>query len=220
MSLVCFSLIVLEAVGWPSVHHLEGISIEPATIDMGIVGQGDHEVSAKVLNRARESIVLKSKPPSCGCLTPKLAKLNLAPGEEGELSATWDTRGIRGDALVRVILGYHLANRPDKETTIALSVRASVEPLFDYVPNVLRFERGIETEREIVFHSSRLKDFRIQGVRCRHPAFEAEMEKDADRVRVHFRSDAWRGFRGPIDLVVETNCPEEPTVSIPIVVGG
>lgn len=74
------------------------MTLEKKSHDFGDIEEGvQATISFAFKNTGNEALVLNSVKPSCGCTTPKWTKEPIAPGEEGVITAIYDSKGRPGN---------------------------------------------------------------------------------------------------------------------------
>jgi len=74
------------------------IKFEKTSHDFGTIKEGTQAtVTFKFTNEGNSPLVLNSVQASCGCTTPKWTKEPVAPGAEGEVTATYNSKGRPGN---------------------------------------------------------------------------------------------------------------------------
>jgi len=74
------------------------MTLEKNEHDFGTIEEGTQAtVTFTFKNTGNAPLVLNSVKPSCGCTTPKWTKEPVAPGKEGVITATFDSKGRPGN---------------------------------------------------------------------------------------------------------------------------
>jgi hypothetical protein len=85
----------------------------------------------KYENKGDAAVHIKAVKPSCGCTTAALAKNDVAPGEKGEISATFNI-GDRTGLQVKTVT---VETDDPKAPQTVLTFRATIAQLLDLQPN-------------------------------------------------------------------------------------
>lgn len=105
--------------------------VEQPTFDFGEVSQGQtvrHSFSFN--NDGDEPLLIEKVRSSCGCTAALISAKTLAPGESGEVQATFDSTRFRG-AVTKTISLY--SNDPE-QPVIKLYVKGRVQEMLSVVP--------------------------------------------------------------------------------------
>jgi len=90
----------------------------------------------KYENKGTTPVHIKSVKPSCGCTTAALAKNDVAPGEKGEITATFNI-GDRSGVQIKTIAVE--TDAPDSPQT-TLTFKATIAQLLDLQPPYLTWQ--------------------------------------------------------------------------------
>ena len=81
------------------------IEFEEKVFDWGTIIQGEKASYVfKFTNTGTEPLLIKKAKGSCGCTVPKWPKAPIAPGEQGEISVVFNSKGKRGKQSKRVTI--------------------------------------------------------------------------------------------------------------------
>lgn len=71
--------------------------MDSTTQDLGAVMSGAQvDVVWRFRNTGNRPLVIEKASPSCGCTVPEIPKEPIAPGQEGRIRATFDSKGREG----------------------------------------------------------------------------------------------------------------------------
>jgi hypothetical protein len=185
------------------------------TKDLGKVPQGSQfETRFKLRNSISGEINLLTVLKSCACLSPELSKSTLAPGEETELVVQWRSGAFRGRSASDLIVVY--VDAEGKRRGSRLRITADVIPDVDYSPASLVFQSGQKASREIIFKPGGQKALSLLTAACTHRAFQARLDVERGKVDVAFNPDEWPDEDASVELIIQTNSPNEPILRIPL----
>jgi Protein of unknown function (DUF1573) len=91
----------------------------------------------KYENKGTTPIHIKAVRPSCGCTTAALAKNDVAPGEKGEITATFNI-GDRTGVQVKTIS----VDTDDQSTPTVLTFKATISQALDLQPSFVFWQAG------------------------------------------------------------------------------
>lgn len=98
------------------------IEFEKKTHDFGTFEEGvQATVTFKFRNTGNAPLVLNSVKPSCGCTSPKWTKEPIAPGEEGSITVTYNSKGRVGNFTKTVTVTHN-----GEGGTVYLTIRGVV----------------------------------------------------------------------------------------------
>jgi hypothetical protein len=92
----------------------------------------------KYENKGDAPVHIKAVKPSCGCTTAALAKNDVAPGEKGEISATFNIGDRTGLQVKTITVETDDAKAPQT----VLTFRATINQLLEIQPNFLSWQAG------------------------------------------------------------------------------
>ncbi|MGE9295853.1 MAG: DUF1573 domain-containing protein [Puniceicoccales bacterium] len=125
------------------------LDFETTTIDVDAkVGDSEYTGVYPFTNTGNEPVTIERVISSCGCTVPKLAKETYAPGESGELAATFDF-GARTGAQSKVITVF-IEGQRDKP--IRLHLKVNIPEVLSIKPRVVswRAEEPRETKSIVI----------------------------------------------------------------------
>lgn len=95
------------------------ISFEKTTYDFGDVVEGERLTYAfKFKNTGKSNLIIYSSEATCGCTTSLPPKAPVRPGESGEITVTFDSKGQKGQVKKRILVG---ANTYPAETILTIT---------------------------------------------------------------------------------------------------
>ena len=99
------------------------IEFEKKTHDFGTFEEGvQATVTFTFKNTGNAPLVLNSVKPSCGCTTPKWSKEPIAPGEEGTITAIYNSKGRKGNFTKTITVTHN-----GEGGTVYLTIRGTVK---------------------------------------------------------------------------------------------
>lgn len=100
--------------------------------DFGTVKQGD-VVSCEFLfkNEGGATLVIEKVETTCGCTAALVSEQRIAPGREGKLKATFDTRGYSGRLARYVYLVSNDGENPRRELSLVAEIQVPPAPRID-----------------------------------------------------------------------------------------
>jgi len=103
------------------------IEFEKETHDYGTVKHGgDGTCEFKFKNTGKEAFVITNARGSCGCTVPEWPKEEIAPGKEGPIRVSYDTK--RPGAINKNVTLTIQNKEKDKTGTKTLYIKGNVEP--------------------------------------------------------------------------------------------
>ena len=95
------------------------LSFEQTTYDFGDVIEGERLTYAfKFKNTGKSNLIIYSSDATCGCTTSQPPKSPVRPGESGEITVTFDSKGQKGKVQKRILVG---ANTYPAETILTIT---------------------------------------------------------------------------------------------------
>ena len=194
--------------------------------DFGVVNKGQrvtHEF--KIRNAGDATLNITEVRPSCGCTVAEFDKA-IAPGEEGKIIATVDTRNFKGGIAKSVRIFTNDAENPQIDLVIKANVRSQVEVDPGYARFIAVYGEPQKTSVQSVW-SQEHRDLEILGAESPYPfvkvayreAEEGERLRGVDgrqwQVEVELDQDAPVGPMADF-IVLTTDHPKLKTMRIPI----
>src|SRR5436853_472510 len=129
----------------------------------------------KYENVGKTPIHFKSVHASCGCTTAQTQKEQVAPGQKGEITATFNIGGRTGTQVKTVTVRTDDPN-PAHSTTV-LTLKAVITPLLEIQPALVYWQNGEEPKPKIITAKAN-KDAAIKklNVASSTPDFTAKVE--------------------------------------------
>jgi hypothetical protein len=152
------------------------VDLRPAFNDKQAVAHFKYE------NVGNTPIHFKSVHASCGCTTAQTQNEQVAPGQKGEITATFNIGGRTGTQVKTVTV-----QTDDPEpSTIVLTLKAVITPLLEFQPTLVYWQNGEEPKPKIITAKAN-KDAAIKklDVASSTPDFTAKV--DAGSARNEFR---------------------------------
>jgi uncharacterized cupredoxin-like copper-binding protein len=105
---------------------------------------GDKEAVATFTytNKGKVPVKITSVKSSCGCTVPELQKKELAPGEKGELTATFTIGGRTGTQVKNVMVQTDHPEQP----IVSLTLTANIAQALTVQPVFVHWEQGAEAK--------------------------------------------------------------------------
>ena len=100
----------------------------------------------KYENVGNTPVHFKSVHASCGCTTAQTQKEQVAPGQKGEITATFNIGGRTGTQIKTVTVQ---TDEPEPSTTV-LTLKAVITPLLEIQPALVYWQTGEEPKPKIV----------------------------------------------------------------------
>src|SRR5947208_12762511 len=118
------------------------VELHPAFSDKQAVAHFKYE------NVGKTPVHFESVKASCGCTTAQTQKDEVAPGEKGEITATFNIGGRTGTQVKTVTVQ---TDDPDPaHSTIVLTLKAVITPLLEIQPALVYWQNGEEPKPKII----------------------------------------------------------------------
>src|SRR5438445_1410448 len=118
------------------------VDLRPALGDKQAVAHFKYE------NVGKTPVYFKSVHASCGCTTAQTQKEQVAPGEKGEIIATFNIGGRTGTQVKTVTVQTDDPD-PSRATTV-LTLKAVITPLLEIQPALVYWQNGEEPKPKII----------------------------------------------------------------------
>jgi hypothetical protein len=116
------------------------VDLRPAFNDKQAVAHFKYE------NVGNTPIHFKSVHASCGCTTAQTQNEQVAPGQKGEITATFNIGGRTGTQVKTVTV-----QTDDPEpSTVVLTLKAVITPLLEFQPTLVHWQNGEEPKPKII----------------------------------------------------------------------
>ena len=126
----------------------------------------------KYQNTGKEAIRFKSVKASCGCTTAQTQKDEVAPGEKGEITATFNIGDRSGQQTKTVTV----ETEPGGTTT--LTMKTNIASILEFAPNFVFWQAGEKPEPKTIIvkvgKDVPVKDLEVVSL---NPQFQAKVEK-------------------------------------------
>src|SRR5438270_6565486 len=145
------------------------VDLKPALGDKQAVAHFKYE------NVGKTPVHFTSVHASCGCTTAQTQNEQVAPGEKGEITATFNIGGRTGTQVKTVTVQ---TDDPDPaHSTIVLTLKAVITPLLEIQPALVYWQNGEEPKPKIITAKAN-KDAAIKklNVASSTPDFTAKVE--------------------------------------------
>ncbi|MSQ47705.1 MAG: DUF1573 domain-containing protein [Deltaproteobacteria bacterium] len=189
--------------------------------DFGTLEQGDQVNHLfKFTNQGSRDLRIESVKTSCGCTAAVVSSEVTAPGQEGMISATFDTSKFFGERVKTVSVHSNDPLQPVTTLTLqgVIAVEVTIEPIQLYLGRV---RRGANTTHTIELLHDTNKPISITDATVTSPLIRLRSEdlekngKKGKKLFVTLRKDAPLG-RVSTDITVTTTSQKHPTLSIPV----
>lgn len=211
-------LCVLAFADPPDHHSLIttlGLEITPLNHDFGEVDQNQYLTTRITLtNHTTTQIHIADVMKSCGCTTSELSTTALAPGASATLDLTWNTRSLRGPSSEAIAIVYANEHETTMQTT-TINVRANVRPFVTSSVARFEFDHHTRSTQMVVLARADGRALTITSATSCQEAFTVTHDRNV--LQVDFDPTRFRPERGVMAITLTTDCPEEPTIRLPIV---
>lgn len=205
----------------PSTVAPPRIAFTELLYDFGKVEQGEHVNHLfRFTNQGGHDLRIESVKTSCGCTAAVITSEVIAPGQEGTISATFDTTKFFGEKVKEITV--HTNDPAQPVTTLTMQgeilVEVAVDPAQIYLSKVRR-GAGATQVVELLYDAN--KDIAITDVTSESPLVSVHTEeltkngKKGKKLLVTLRKDAPLG-RVSTEITVKTTSPKRPSLSIPV----
>jgi len=161
----------------------------------------------KYQNTGKEAVRFKSVKASCGCTTAQTQKEQVAPGEKGEITATFNIGDRSGQQVKTVSVETDDAEHP----MTVLTLKTNIPSVLEIQPNFVFWQANEAPEPKIII--ARVgKDVPVKEleVKSLSPEFEAKVEKGPGegqfRIKINPKNTAISSFA---TVTVKTDWPKD-----------
>src|SRR5438105_3942850 len=116
------------------------VDLRPGFNDKQAVAHFNYE------NVGNTPVHFKSVHASCGCTTAQTQNEQVAPGQKGEITATFNIGGRTGTQVKTVTVQ---TDDPER-SSIVLTLKAVITPLLEFQPTLVYWQNGEEPKRKII----------------------------------------------------------------------
>src|SRR5437660_9796821 len=116
------------------------VDLQPALGDKQAVAHFKYE------NVGKTPVHFKSVHASCGCTTAQTQNEQVAPGQKGEITATFNIGGRTGTQVKTVTVQ---TDDPER-SSIVLTLKAVITPLLEFQPTLVYWQNGEEPKPKII----------------------------------------------------------------------
>jgi hypothetical protein len=189
--------------------------------DFGTVEQGDQVNHLfKFTNQGSRDLRIESVKSSCGCTAAAISSEVIPPGQEGTISATFDTSKFFGERVKTVSVHSNDPVQPVTTLTLqgVIAVEVAIEPAQLYLGRV---RRGANATHTIELLHDANKPITITDATVASPLVSLRSEdlekngKKGKKLFVTLRKGAPLG-RISTDITVTTTSQKHPTLTIPV----
>ena len=177
------------------------LELNPAISEKQAVGHFKYQ------NAGKEPVHFKSVKASCGCTTAQTQKEQVAPGEKGEITATFNIGDRSGQQVKTVSVE---TDDPQHPTTV-LTLKTNIPSVLDISPNFVFWQANEKPEPKTIIAKVG-KDVPIKEleVKSLSPEFEAKVEKGPGdgqfRIIINPKNTAISSFA---TVTVKTDWPKD-----------
>lgn len=122
-AVIAAAAVLLAAAGWAQAAKPRAVFKE-TTHDFGKVKQGDvvtHEFAFK--NEGGSPLIVEKVETTCGCTAALVSEKAIAPGKEGKIKTTFDTRGYSGRLSRYIYLVSNDSENPRRELSLVADIQ-------------------------------------------------------------------------------------------------
>lgn len=127
-------------------------------------------------NTGQTPVTIRRVKSSCGCTTTRLDKKVYAPGEKGEIVATFKFGFLRG--AQRKVVSVYTEDEPEK--AVLLDLRVFIHEPFEVKPSLVHWKVGSDRVPKPVTLVSKGHPVRIKSVSSSNPRFTPVLETIRD----------------------------------------
>lgn len=155
-------------------------------------------------NVGKEPVTIKSLVTSCGCTTAKLAKKTYAPGESGEVIATYSFR-FQSGALRKLVT----VTTDDNTQPMNLDIRVFRHEPFEVKPALVYWRTGEAAEGKTVLLMANNYPVHVKSVSSSNPKMTAQLQtvKEGEQYAVLVKP-ADTAQKDAAEISVVTDFPE------------
>jgi hypothetical protein len=179
----------------------------------------------RITNNTKDTVTIGEYPRvSCGCVSPRVLKTTLKPGEETHLYATMDTNRFSGPKSVTIFVQISSATSTEE---VRLWVQANGRNDFNVGPDTLAMgtvKRGSSPSAAVTVTFYGMPDTKITDVKSESNYVKTEIKavKSSNgeatfELKASLRSDTPVG-KWYSDIWVKTNNPAIPQIRVPLTV--
>src|SRR5262245_8779495 len=178
------------------------IEVGPETRDAGTVPKGQViETTFVVKNNGSSDLIISDARPGCGCTVASFDK-TIAPGKEGKVQTSVDTKSFSGPISKSVLL---VSNDPERGQ-INLFIKANVKPFVDILPQPyvrMSVVKGDSDARDVILISEE-KGFKPAIAEAAQPYVKAELSPAGEKDKIPGRN----GEQYKLHITVTPDAPE------------
>lgn len=182
----------------------EGLIASEPEHDLGRLAQGTvTSADFTLANQGSKQAQITGVRKSCDCARVELTKRLLQPGETTKVTVTWNIGSQRGKVSSEILITF-LVQGAGHEWQTPLTMRAEVDPDFNYSPSELVFGGKSTRTQSVYFAPGRLQKVELLEAFCDQRAFQARVIEGESRVEVSFDPALWPSGRSDAQLTVRT----------------
>ncbi|RMF81109.1 MAG: DUF1573 domain-containing protein [Nitrospirae bacterium] len=208
---------LLAAAAWAGPH----VAVEAPVYDFGTVLQGDKVVHRFVVkNTGDATLEIHKVKTTCGCTVARDYPREIAPGESGELTVTFDTSHKRG----RQVKGITLFTNAEPSPQYVLQVKGVVRELLALSPVVCNFgtvPQGQTAVRELTLTNNSDREVHLTVAEPADAHFKVSLDQASlapgasAKVKIAFTATTERPVFANL-AEIRTDLPRVPVVTIRI----
>lgn len=215
----------------PPVSERTALSFGEYLVNLGRLAEGKPAGAIfRFTNTGDKPLKILDFAPSCGCLTPRLEKMDYQPGEQGRFVVVADTAGEgsdKADSLKQhyVDVRYHDGTGEKRERVHVKFVLPARR--VQIAPRALLIYQGNDqpTTREIIVTDRRASPITIRSVECSSPLAKLEAElaetmDDPQRAKISLTVVGAPSGMIETRVLIHTDDPEQPVLYVPLVIHG
>lgn len=123
------------------------VEFKETSINFGRIKQGEVVSHEFIFRNSGNDILMVTKvSTSCGCAAALVSEKEIAPGKEGRLKVTFDSRGYSGKVIKYVYFESNDPQRPRLELSLSAEVDAGPAPVIELEPYNLDLGLVVEGE--------------------------------------------------------------------------
>lgn len=192
----------------------------PSFYDFGVVRPSILKCSFTLKNNSARPVVVTRVYKSCGCTAVHCPAGRIDPGARILAPCEVNANGRAGPFSTHFRVIYRDIDDPTgAEKAVTCTMSANVDPIVHITPSEVDFTDGRSGDVDLVVTSADQPDVRCTAVKCDHPAIVGQLNKEGTKIRVTYDASIWHDGDRTIRLELETNCPTEKNISVPVHVG-
>ncbi len=120
--------------------------LSPPIVDLGTVVEDTiAQGTIKFINAGDSTLIIGRIQTSCGCTVAELEKREYAPGDKGEITMQFNTKGYSGMARKSVMINIDKGS----PARVRVELQTNVKPLLEVDPSFVNFQEASLNDKEI-----------------------------------------------------------------------